>query len=157
MRITGKVFVVKIFWKYVYHENFRHHLRFQQLFRRSYRPRTINFPNHRSRIRLRGQQHLVLAWILGLSGDAQIRTLVHALHAEFDQKALRILCDVTPRILRSDFVQVVVELTLVRALTLFRATYVFPIATLTIACQYSNACIRYLSLSSHGHGPCTVQ
>ena len=55
---------------------------------------------------------------------------------------------------RSDFVQVVAELTLVRALALFRATYVLPIATKTITCLYSIACIRYLSLSSHGS--CTV-
>ena len=59
----------------------------KQVFRRGYRPRTINFPYNWSRIRK--LQHLSL--ILGLSGNTQIRTLLRALHVYSNQSALRIL------------------------------------------------------------------
>ena len=45
---------------------------------------------------------------MGLSGDTQIRALVRAPHIYLNQSALRILRDVMPRILRPDFVQVVI-------------------------------------------------
>ena len=76
----------------------------KQVFRHGYKPSTINFPYHRSRIRT--QQRL--AKILGLSGDTQIRTLVRAQHVYFDPSAIRILYDGTLRISRSNFLQVVV-------------------------------------------------
>ena len=46
---------------------------------------------------------------LGLSGDAQIRKIVRAPRIYFDQSLLRILRDVTARVLQSDFVQVVLD------------------------------------------------
>ena len=86
----------------------------EQVFRRSYRPYTIYFPYHRSRIRKLQN----LEQILRLSGDIQIRTLVCAPHVYFDQSALRIFCDVTVRIL----------LKLVRAM--FCAAYFWPVASM---------------------------
>ena len=63
-----------------------------------------------------------------LSGDTQIRTLISALHIYFEQSELRILCDVTARISRTDFVQVVLA-HFGNVRPLFCATYVSPFVT----------------------------
>ena len=66
------------------------------------------------------------------------RTLVRAPHVYLDQSALRILCDVSPRISpsRSDFVQVVLA-NFNSVCALFRTVYVLPVAIITIACNCS--------------------
>ena len=68
--------------------------------------------------------------------DTQIRTLVRAPHVYFDQSPLRILCDVTVRILRSDFVQVVVARISTRSA---------PRCILLASCHYHNySCVLVL-------------
>ena len=124
---------------------------FKQVFCRGYKPCTINFPYHRSHIKSNNISRKLL------DCDTQINTLVCSPHVYLDQSALRILCDIMPRNSRSDFAQVVVAYSnSVRAL--FRARYVLPVATITIACYCSiESIIRFrYNLSGAIVFPCLV-
>ena len=111
-------------------------LQIQQVFRHGYRPHTISFPNHKSRI----IKQKLSKFFDSQAGDTQTRTLFRALHFYFNQSVLRILCDVMARISQTNFVQVVLA-HFNHVLPLFRVTYVSPIFHYCQLLVFDDSCI----------------